>query len=1025
MALPPIVAFGKYVSLIPDAGIQFVDIEFQRQQVPKRWTFQDADHCTRRDDRRVGPNRLSAQDEDDGEGFGVEFRDVVELLEREWVPVPFLHRKNKDQFDQGPTNWVRAQLVPLSDEPSSQALAFRVVLAVDTRLVERVDERYYLAPCPADASAGTEFALPGFEDNSGPYFKQVWIRQWCFELYRKMLERRERRRRGLKINRERMTDDEVRAAMEDRPDHHVAIYRAFVDLLWVLQNGSVTDRLALPPLKLEKSNHVAPIDVTLVLDLGNSRTCGLVTETDSAGHSVDWGKTDRLQMRDLSRPERVYADPFPSRFVFADATFGYTALSEQTGYFEAFRWPSNVRIGCEAEWLSGRRRHVHGANGLSSPKRYLWDEDPQPAPWRTVDDGFAVDVATTLLVNEAGAPLHRLKPEDPDAFPAHEGRYARRNLTSLALAEVVLQAMSMMNSPGHRHAKLHDYTRPRRLRTVIMTTPTAMPVAERAILEAQTRHAVELACLALGLAQVDSAAPTAGQRLVWSAAARLKPNEPHVGPEVKLDWDEASATQAVYLYTQVARHYSGDARAFFDDYRHPANRDNPEVPPDTLRLATIDVGGGTTDLVISSVGVEGVGSNVALLPRTEFREGFNLAGDHALLAVINACVLTPLESTLAARGASQGAVAALVTRLFSGAGGGQVAEQAQLRQQFAAQLAAPAGIAVLHRYEGYDPLVATAPEVVKLKDLFAPGDFPQGIAEEVARQCEAGGAPGLVLEDLPVPIDFAAIDGLVRGAFQKSLQALGEVIHRFRCDVLILSGRASRLPAVRAMLIEHTGLPAHRVVPMHGLDVRGWYPFPNPDGTIEDPKTTAAVGAVVCHLGGLGQLSNFPLRTAGLGYRSTARYFGKLDNDRSRLPASDVFFDDLELQDREDEHSFEGRQITFQAAMPLGFRQLSVERWPATQLYWLKFASMDASARFGARLPLKVELGLDNSRDMTVPELRRDGTERQLNPRLKITRITDRGNNDVPSPASVLRLRLQTLGDEAGDGHWLDTGVLK
>ncbi|MCK6433126.1 MAG: virulence factor SrfB [Aquabacterium sp.] len=1022
MALPNIPSYGKYISLIPDSGIQFVDIEFQRaDHVPKRWLFTDADHCIRRDEKAVGPDRLSTRDED-ADGFTVEFREVVELFEREWVPVPFLHRKNKDQFDQGPTNWVRAQLVPLSDEPSSQALKFRLVLAIDTRTVDRTDERYYLAPCAADAKAGTEFAVPGFEDNSGPYFKQAWLRKWSKELYRKMLERRELRRRKLKVSRERLSDEFVELEMGEFKDHHVAIYRAFVDLLWVLQNDSPTDRIALPPLKMEKSNHLAPIDVTLVLDLGNSRTCGLITETDSAGHSVDWSKTDRLQLRDLSRPERIYADPFPSRFVFADASFGFNALSEQTGYFEAFRWPSNVRIGCEAEWLSGRRRHVHGANGLSSPKRYLWDEDVQPAPWRTVEDGFAVDVATTLLINEAGTPLHRLKPDAADGFPAHEGRYARRNLTSLALAEVVLQALSMMNSPGHRHAKLHDYTRPRRLRTLIMTTPTAMPVAERAILETQTRHAVELAFLALGLAQADPTAQAPQERLVWSPAAQIKPGDPQAGPEVKLDWDEATATQAVFLYTQVARHYSGDARAFFDDYRHPSNRDNPEMPPDTLRLATIDIGGGTTDLVIASVGVEGSGSNVALLPRHEFREGFKLAGDDALLAVIKACLLTPLESMLAARGASQGTVSGLVMRLFSGAGGGQVAELAQLRQQFAAQVAAPAAIAVLHRYEGYDPMVPAAPEVIKLKDLFALGEFPQAVADEVARQCEAGGAPGLDLADLPVPIDFAAIDLLVRSVFEKSLKALGEVIHRFRCDVLILSGRASRLPAVRAMLIENSGLPAHRVVPMHGLDVRGWYPFPNVEGTIEDPKTTAAVGAVVCHLGGLGQLSNFPFRVGGLGYRSTARFFGKLDNARSHLPHADVFFQNLQLQDREDE-TLEGKPITFNAAMPLGFRQLSVERWPATQLYWLKFASMDASEKFRNRLPLSVELGLDPSREFTVAEEDDDGKVRLLNPRLRVRSIQD--SEGTPVPASVLRLRLQTLGDEAGDGHWMDTGVLK
>lgn len=1051
MALPKIHGYGEYISLIPDSGIQFVDIEFQRAPfIPKSWRFADADHCVLRENEPVDPGRQAATDHHHGEGFTVDFSDVVEMLKDEWVPVPFLHRlANSDQFDKGPTNWVRARLVPLPDAPASPtpkpdapasaASRYRIVLAVDTRLLERPNKDHYVAPCPADAGAGIPFELPGFEDNSGPYFEQDWIREWCFDLYRKMLERKKLIEKNLGTQRDQMRREQVLLKMQEAKaeNHHVAIYRAFVDLLWVLQTRSPTDRIALPPMKLEKRIEEPKaeddpayrrfIDVTLVLDLGNSRTCGLIIETDRGGDSVDWSKTDRLQLRDLSRPELVYDDPFPSRFVFANALFGDDDKSDLTGHFRAFRWPSNVRIGYEAEWLSSQSRHVQGVTGLSSPKRYLWDEDIQSTPWKTFDDKFTVGdrPTTTLFINEVGKPLHQLKPDSSERLAAGEGRFARSNLTSLALAEVVLQAISMMNSPGHRHAKakLHDHTRPRRLHTVIMTTPTAMPLAERAILKTQTQNAIELACLALRLAKAEPAANGGRPSLLWEPAARPTWNDPKRGPEVKLDWDEASATQAVYLYTQVAQNYSGDARAFFDDYRHPANRNNPEMPPDTLRLATIDVGGGTTDLVITSVSVEGEGSNLPLLPRHLFREGFNLAGDDVLLAVINACLLTPLESMLAAHGAKP----ELANRLFSGAGGGQVAQQAHLRQQFVAQLAAPAGIELLGRYERYDPLQPANRLEIKLRDLFPSGGFPKNIAEEVERQCEAGGALGIVLGDLPLAIDFGAIDALVRTTFRKSLVALGEVIHHYRCDVLILSGRASRLPAVRAMLIEHSGLPAHRVVPMHGLDVPGWYPFRTPEGTIDDPKTTAAVGAVVCYLGERRQLFNFPLRASEQGDQSTAHYFGKLDQTRTELPnGPDVFIEDLRLHDSVDEQSLEGSPITFETAMPLGFRQLSVARWPATQLYWLKLSLTEAAQKYIPLLPFKVELAPDKSRPMPVRERRANSSERVLYPCLMIKRITcGKGEETRTVPNDVLRLRLQTLGGEGGEGHWLDTGALK
>src|SRR5205823_1218327 len=118
-------------------------------------------------------------------------------------------------------------------------------------------------------------------------------------------------------------------------------------------------------------------------------------------------------------------------------------------------------------------------------------------------------------------------------------------------------------------------------------------------------------------------------------------------------------------------------------------------------------------------------------------------------------------------------------------------------------------------------------------------------------------------------------------------QALAEVVWRYRADVLILSGRSSRLPAVRAILQEACPLPPHRIISLHQFRVGQWYPFRDYRATVGDPKTTAAVGAMICLLGN-GQLHNFNLRTSDFKLSSTARYFGKLDRS-SRLLSGDEF----------------------------------------------------------------------------------------------------------------------------------------
>ena len=65
----------------------------------------------------------------------------------------------------------------------------------------------------------------------------------------------------------------------------------------------------------------------------------------------------------------------------------------------------------------------------------------------------------------------------------------------------------------------------------------------------------------------------------------------------------------------------------------------------------------------------------------------------------------------------------------------------------------------------------------------------------------------------------------MRSVFLEMLQALSEIVYRYRADLLILSGRPSRLPAVRAILEETAALPSHRLISLHQFRVGPWYPF--------------------------------------------------------------------------------------------------------------------------------------------------------------------------------------------------------
>src|SRR5699024_4855870 len=118
------------------------------------------------------------------------------------------------------------------------------------------------------------------------------------------------------------------------------------------------------------------------LDLGNSRSTGMLVET-LPQRQTNLNDSYLLQIRDLSQPDRTYTGPFATRIEFAEATFGNPRLSARSGRSTpAFVWPSVVRVGPEAARLAQHSVGAEGNTGMSSPKRYLWDESPRAQQWR-------------------------------------------------------------------------------------------------------------------------------------------------------------------------------------------------------------------------------------------------------------------------------------------------------------------------------------------------------------------------------------------------------------------------------------------------------------------------------------------------------------------------------------------------------------------------------------------------------------------------------------------------------------------
>jgi hypothetical protein len=323
-------------------------------------------------------------------------------------------------------------------------------------------------------------------------------------------------------------------------------------------------------------------------------------------------------------------------------------------------------------------------------------------------------------------------------------------------------------------------------------------------------------------------------------------------------------------------------------------------------------------------------------------------------------------------------------------------------------------VAVLGEYELYDPLRPAAIEERPLGSFFAKDmGPPPGVCAAVERAVkEAGAGDGFALLEIPIKVDLNEVDRVVRSLMSDLLRALMEVAWHYNVDLVLLSGRPSRLPALRDIVVESSAFPASRVIAMHDFRVGQWYPFRNRDARITDPKTTAAVGGMICLLAE-GHMQNFNFRSDRLMARSVARYLGKIETS-DRLQAQDVYYSELDLENPD--YALPEKTFEFRGPMALGVRQFSNERWPATLLYTVDYKDEEARLRLQPQTPLLVQLKRERVQSTASAN---DGRAVEANDKLLIDRIE--GTRGSVS-RQLLQMRLQTMRNR--DGYWLDTGIL-
>lgn len=983
-------------AIIPDGPLQFfhLELDFSKQSRIETIFFETEFRSTQdvsdwhltcvsqENDNWV--DRATGETLGDGSGsdgldpanqYSVSLNQVLQQFMDKWVPLPYLrlagttNAQDKRFWPNSPTDWCRLHLSETGDKQ------FKAVLAFDPR-VQKGPTKHEVSPREGyptltdyDVDEAGQFALATSPKDMAWFLGLPWIKDWLKS-----------------FNSGRKSEN-----LGSRTEH----LAKYVGLLELLDKSGKFPTVRLINPKLQKA-----VDVDLVLDIGNCRSIGMLIER-RVGESSDLSDGAKLEIRNLSCPAEIFQGTFSSTLCFAESRLGDPeGHSRASGRdLMAFNWPTLARVGTEAITLASRSKRDMGPTSMSSPKRYLWDLKSRSSgeEWR-----FSAGLSGredpvnrgrfAAFINDCGVPLNQLKAtplrihsqQELPAYPVTTPKFSRSSLMMFLLAEIFQHALVQINSPHKRKERLNpDY--PRRLRQVILTVPPAMTVSERNLFEFWAKSAVDTLWKANG----------------WDPAKQ----EFQAKPKIQVKLDEASATQLVFIYNEIAVKFPGDSAGYFSTFGKSARSTSG---PLSIRIASIDIGGGTTDMVVTTYVNQSENVANIISPYQEFRESFNFAGDDIVKLLIEKHILPKIISSLESLGCPN-AQDQLISR-FARNTVGLTQNEKNLRAQFTQQVLQPIAFALLTELETVEGWDQGRSIDLNTAPIFEGTAVAEDVLSFLSSLVPIDKSWSITMTNLS--FDVSAVERTIAGALSPYLNDLSEVVNRFDCDFLLISGRPSCLPVIQSIFFANPPIPPHRIIPMNKYKIGKWYPFLDLKGNIGDPKTTGVVGALLSAVSE-GNMLNFHFRSNELRPASTINYLGPMNLNRQIL-TENLFFDGANLStDRQDDMT---QIFKFASPVYIGFRQLSVQRWKTTPVFYLSFSTQEAAARavqFG--LPYTVQL---NYRRPGASET--DGDANFDNEGImQIVEITS--STGVSVPARDLNLVFKTLWDV--EGYWLDTGL--
>lgn len=1013
-------------SLIADTGIQFCKLKLEinsNKNLIKNLSFwEDADeeeeritldYATYLDNHEVWASRRELVEEEFINENGSISEDIIldlltpleeeddiftindimtplDLFENKWLPLPYFEASGGEANIFGPVNWCRLKLIPISKTKSKRI--YQVVLVFDsTSDSNNLNE----GPVIHGTSDSTTYKLCG-DQNLLLNFCDVqyecgWVQEYLAEI--------------------------VHGGEENIPDEFPSMkYLAYY--IYAIKYFDALDQF--PIVKYYANIPEQSVDVDLVLDIGNSRTCGLLFESVRGKENFEFTEVKELALQDLSAPENeLYDDPFSMRLAFHKVDFG------DIGYQSSkFVWPSFVRVGREA------KRVVYGATNLdpdgkeevtnySSPKRYLWDDDESDLQWELVNqkDNYvdnSIDIqGITEQFNSDGS-------FSTNGLPGIKSNFSRKSLMTFVFIEILSHALIQINSDKFRRGH-EDRFRARRLKRLIVTCPTAMVREEQIRLRQCAKEAAIVLNRFHNKTYNNEFSEGDLQNVIEVIPSVKDLKKDLTQLEKKGDWnyDEATCAQLVFLYAEIAQRYRNKCDKFFNLYGKKRNDLNEK----SLTIGSLDIGGGTTDLMINTYTYEKLGK-VVLTPAPLYWESFNLAGDSLLKEIIKEVILEKNTNSEEFQGCSgvieshgrEKGITDIEERLngfFGSNKANQLDFQArQIRRKFNIQILIPIAEKYLsHTADNEED------KILSFDEMFSTHQPNSRLLEYFEQKM------GFDFRDIAWKLSKSKINTVIENIFEPLIRQVCTLLHVYSCDFVLLAGRPTSLTKIEDLFLKYYPVSPDRIIGLNNYRVGRWYPLSDNNNYFKkgDQKSIVAVGACIALMGGnLDRLKGFKLNMNVVKEKliSTAEYFGYYDVITREL--DEIF---LSPDNQKSELKIDG--------MPnmIGFKRLNAKSYPVRVLYKIDFNRIRVRTQIENRNSNLTDDQLNNevneyifklkSRTPFKIKISRDyNTDRE---KIIIESVTDVNNVEVSK--GLFKLKLQTLDESRG--YWLDTGEFK